>query len=691
MSLPLFLQDHKFLQELDKLHIKQQYVKITVLNWQEQPLLEIQGQVINGSVNLDGNSSMRRTASLSVFAEEKDNNLENIDHIFSINKKCKIELGIVNTVPNLIIQEKDQEGFIINHIIDYKERYGKIVWFPLGIYVIFNPSIGHSSTGVQISMNLKDKMCLLNGDLGGQIHSSVQFSYQDEEVDINGMSTEKNPVLIFNIIKELVNHWGNEQLHKIIISEVPLRIKQTVKWTGKETLYLVQHLNNPKIFYTAAEALDFISQENLDIDVVLKLIQPGYDVGFKYVDFTFPGQLVCNAGDTVTSVLDKIIGVLGNYEYFYDVEGNFRFQQKQNYLNMTNTAYWTKEQKEDKKIGNLPTDVYEAELYRLSKPIYNFTHNEYTTAFNNTLNYNNIKNDFVVWGSRASVDGNTRIPCRFHLAIDKIPELHTHNIILFESGQPPYTVTRAVAAKKSDLTDPDKEVITRTAADWREEIYYQMLEDQLWGTGQNTELNNTYFQYYAQLKEQFPKIFDLKTQTYKNNMEKTPDQIDYFLDFIDENSKLGQYSVNNIGRRSKIIGDNNEGINCVFEPEIPDIIYLNAKEYSQEEYQEVIRNLSNYGQYWTQIPLELSDLLDTGGTFNSCFEKIKDLLYQYTHVNNTISITSLPIYYLEPNTRITVEDKPAGIYGDYIIQSISLPLDTSSTMTINAYKALQKI
>ena len=80
-----------------------------------------------------------------------------------------------------------------------------------------------------------------------------------------------------------------------------------------------------------------------------------------------------------------------------------------------------------------------------------------------------------------------------------------------------------------------------------------------------------------------------------------------------------------------------------------------------------------------------------GGVKNSCFEKIKDLLYQYTHVNNTISITSLPLYYLEPNTRITVEDELAGIYGDYIIQSISLPLDISSTMSINAYKTLQKI
>ena len=131
---------------------------------------------------------------------------------------------------------------------------------------------------------------------------------------------------------------------------------------------------------------------------------------------------------------------------------------------MSNTAYWTKEQAVDKKIGNLPSDVYEANLYRLSKPVYNFTHNEFTTAFNNTLNYNNIKNDFVVWGSRQSVNGDTRIPCRFHLAIDKKPKLHEHKIILFTDD---FDVTRAVAARGTDLTDPDKNVISRTSADWR--------------------------------------------------------------------------------------------------------------------------------------------------------------------------------------------------------------------------------
>ena len=643
---------------------------------------------------------MRRTASLSIFAEEKDNNLANIDHLFSVNKKCKLELGIKNTVAKEVIQTRDEQDNPIIYNIDYQERYGEIIWYPLGIYIMFNPSLAHSMTGVNISMNLKDKMCLLNGDLGGEIHSAVDFAYQDELVDADSVSLEKNPVLIYNIIKELVNHWGNQALSRIIISEVPLQIKQVVKWTGSENVYLVKSINQPMLCTTLNQAREW--QAEHAPQAVIEQYEPGYDVGFKFTDFTYPGQLVCNAGETVTSVLDKIIGIIGNYEYFYDVEGNFRFQQKQNYLNMTNTTYWSKEQ--DKKVQNLPSEVYEADFYKLSKPVYNFVHNKYTTAYNNTLNYNNLKNDFVVWGSRPTVSGsNERIGCRFHLAIDKKPQLNKHSIALYKDS---FETVRAVyysteLKKPSIGTELFPEALNsnekgkiisiienRLSVDWREEIYYQMLEDEFIGTGTDTERNNSYFQYYAELKEEFPKIFNLENQQFIDEMFEHPDQINYFLDFIDEDSELGQYSVNNIGRRAKIIADNNEGVNCVFQPIIPDIAFLQT---GDKDLIETRKKLINIGQYWTQIPSQLSSLLVTGGSLNSCFEKIKDLLYQYTHLNNTISITSLPLYYLEPNTRITVEDDPAGIYGDYIIQSISLPLDISSTMTINAYKALQKI
>lgn len=648
---------------------------------------------------MDGSSSMRRTATLSLLAEEKENNLANVDHLFSVNKKCKLQLGIRNTVPNYVFSTLDSNGNQVTSTIDYRSSYGDIVWFPLGIFVMFNPSIAHGLDGVTISMQLKDKMCLLNGDIGGQIHSSVEFNYKDEAVDINALSIHKEEVLIYDIIKQLVNHWGNEQLSKIIISEVPLQIKAVCQWQGDATLYLTKTAIGYQLFTDKSEAQ---AQKLPDAKIIST--EQYYDAGFIYTDFVYPlsTPLTCNAGETVTSVLDKIIQIIGNYEYFYDVEGNFIFRQKQNYLNMSNTAYWAKEAYDKKQDGtdneivcDLPSDVYQADMYRLSKPVYDFVSNEYTTAYNNSLNYNNIKNDFVVWGSYPSSSGKYRIPCRFHLAIDKKPQINQqHKIVLFKDD---FDTIRAVAYDQTKQYKDDPEhhligIVTNYSKDWREQLYYQMLQDQIRGTGQNTEQNNNYFQYYAELKEEFPKIYDIQSQTWKQDMQQHPDRVNYYLDFIDENSELGQYSVSNIGRRAIIIGDNNQGINCVFEPLIPDIIYVDPGQFdSTDEMTKFEEMLDNYGQTWTQISSDFMDLMKLGGKKNSCFERIKDLLYQYTHINNTISITTLPIYYLEPNTRITVEDTPGGIYGDYIIQSISLPLDVNSTMSINAYKALQKI
>ena len=66
-------------------------------------------------------------------------------------------------------------------------------------------------------------------------------------------------------------------------------------------------------------------------------------------------------------------------------------------------------------------------------------------------------------------------------------------------------------------------------------------------------------------------------------------------------------------------------------------------------------------------------------------------MYQYTNYNEQISISVLPIYYLEPNTRITIRNPNIGMYGDYMIKSISLPLDINGTMSLSCTKAFERI
>jgi hypothetical protein len=55
-------------------------------------------------------------------------------------------------------------------------------------------------------------------------------------------------------------------------------------------------------------------------------IEYGQTAGYLETDLTYTGDLIANIGETVTSVLDKIKNMLGNFEYFYNTQGQFIFQ-----------------------------------------------------------------------------------------------------------------------------------------------------------------------------------------------------------------------------------------------------------------------------------------------------------------------------------------------------------------------------
>ena len=60
-----YLLNDDFLKKVDKLHLKEEYARISLLDWDsENPREEIDGLIIGGSFNFDASSSMRRTGSL---------------------------------------------------------------------------------------------------------------------------------------------------------------------------------------------------------------------------------------------------------------------------------------------------------------------------------------------------------------------------------------------------------------------------------------------------------------------------------------------------------------------------------------------------------------------------------------------------------------------------------------------------
>ena len=72
----------------------------------------------------------------------------------------------------------------------------------------------------------------------------------------------------------------------------------------------------------------YIRTENSDTRYSVIKVQYGDVVGYKPTDLTYAGDLILDVGSSVTQMLDKLVSMLGEFEYFYNLDGQFVFQKK---------------------------------------------------------------------------------------------------------------------------------------------------------------------------------------------------------------------------------------------------------------------------------------------------------------------------------------------------------------------------
>lgn len=672
-----YWNDKDFLYTIDTLQVAEEYVRATALTWQDEPIQEIQGLITDGSLTINGESAMRRAVNFTAaFQDNSFTQITDVDNIFSINKRVYLEKGTVNTT---------------NQYTDYP-----IIWQPLGEYIIINCSVSHDVGNVSVSVQAQDKMCLLNGTCGGIIPASTQLDSYDT-LDENGDWILTKPV-VAQIIREVVNHFGGEQLSKIIINDVDNQIKAVMRWLGTTPVYLIEVQGQATLTTATPSSMVGVTQFNY-----------GDDVGYIYTDYIYNKELIANPGDNVCSILDQIVSYLGgNYEYFYDIWGNFIFQEKKNYVNISHATI---------EIDNLKNEDYKYDMLS-GKRAYDFSNLPIFTSFSNNPQFNNIKNDYVVWGMRKTAEG-LNIPIRYHLAIDQKPRTgNTYKVFFYtdpddgiEKAQMPVQysskdnfpmqgaagvyyedmsnekiyVWKWVVAQDPENSKYDYEEITDytifediTTTDWRSELYLQGVAAEPLGLKSNF--------YYTELANEWPKLYDLHTGSWRQEVLDDPRSIDYFLDFIDDSAVVGKFSINNIGRRS--IVENKDDFNCVFENIIPDYVLI---ETGQEDTDAKREDCIARNQAYIQVDSNVYKGLGLGGIFNSCFNEVKMLLYEKTGYNESISMNCLPIYHLEPNIRIGAKDISSDIYGDYMLNSMNIPLRAGGTMSINATRVTEKL
>lgn len=507
------LMDKDFLYELNQYKHKDVYARIISLSFDERPLETIEGRVTSGSINIDGNSAVRRTCNLGLIAKD----VIITDFYWGISNKFILEIGINNKI---------------------NSDYPDIIWFKQGIFVISSFNSTWANNNYSISISGKDKMCLLNGDISGNLPASIDFgvigTYNKvyDKIEIEDYTTfkankyyyydmndfeykladrynkdevyytqtqvlEQEKLTIKDIIREAVHVYGKEQYQNIIVNDLDDYGLELLQYRGNVNLFLLYNENasiydqmlideeyevyqtetskEPVKLKTLFESnFTFNSGINnfntnatviyLDTDVgrvpyTITKIEPNDNaVGYKITDLIYTGDLISSIGESLTSILDKIKNMLGAFEYFYNIDGKFIFQAKKIYTNIS----WNS-------LATIDGNAFARDAVEESPYSYSFENVNLISQFNNTPAINSIRNDYSVWGTRKGASG-AEIPIHARYAIHEKPVYYK----TFKRKKDKqelqfvYTVDKSLCA----VADIDR----CFEVDWRE-IIYQMAVD----------------------------------------------------------------------------------------------------------------------------------------------------------------------------------------------------------------------
>lgn len=729
------LLNKELIEALDKDNQREVYAKIISLNLNEQPIEEIQGKVSQGTLSIDGTSAVRRTCSLTIVAERVNIH----EYYWSFTTKFKLFIGL--KIPKHIKEKTvilegasldNKTGKInLSERVNYPYKdYPDIVWFPQGIFLITDFKYLLNTNGTDnIYITGKDKMSLLNGELGGTFPHATDVGTIDveSEYDETGILYDKKtePLQIQQIITDMVHKYGGEPFHNIVVNDLDDKGLIMLDYNGDNDIYLFKNVqtglfenvifdgdvvrydknNNPikvseiKVYDTMMS--DYVSYDAQRVKSTSSLLDTtfytvvkcsyGSVLGYRITDWTYPsegGELVMDVGTTITNALDKICEAFDNmYEYFYDIEGKFIFQKKLTYVNtswnnLVNT--WELNEKEE-----LEKSTYAESNKLVSQVQYSFIGNQMTTMLNNNPNINNIKNDYAIWGKRKANAVGKENAIHMRIAIDEKPEEYTNfkgitykdtewdwRELIFQMAQDYYDHNHEddyeIRLHKLNPTYP----FGKTGY----ETYYEDILG-FWRYLYNPESADNNVFVIKQDANETETVFKQK-RYWNREIFDNPANLLFWFDFLNsKTTNLGKYSVKAIGDRTKTV--NNDKIKAISYGEIPNIIYT-----THDEYEELaMAHLVNDGYTYIILSDVMGEYFDATRKQKSAQDELDQLVYQYAYCNESITITSIPIYHLEPNMRIKVYDSKTKIDGDYIVNKIVISLNYNGTMQVMASKA----
>ena len=144
---------------------------------------------------------------------------------------------------------------------------------------------------------------------------------------------------------------------------------------------------------------------------------------------------------------------------------------------------------------------------------------------------------------------------------------------------------------------------------------------------------------------------------------------------------MAKYSVYASGDRTKTLND--DKIKAIYFRETPTVIFFDPKKETAID--------RKTGYVYIQCPTYMEQLFQMSAQGKSAIDQLNISLYNYGYAVESVSLNTIPVYYLQPNARIFVYDNKTGINGEYIVTRLSYQLSHNGLMSITATKAPERL
>lgn len=614
--------------QLTKAHNRRLKLRIDLLSFSYNVVASLEGNSIGGSIQIDANADIRRTANIQLVVTDSSFDIGEDKKIW-LDKYIQIYMGLV-------------------------DNNGETEWINMGIYLIDNPRLTYNSVTRTLELTAYDLMSKMTGLRNGQLEGIPNLVPAGSSIRGAMVST--------------VSQLGG--FNKMIVQENP-----------QDVPYDIQIDIGGYVYDIIAKLRDISAEWEtyFDIDGIFH---------YNQISVYYDDEIIADDDILQSTVIQ--------------VENDVDFQNVKNVIEV---------------FGKSIDPIRYGDVASLSGSTYSISLEDFTLKPNTTIGFTTPANNGTVsnaklkinnlsalpildeYGNNVTIDDSNAylvvaIPSKLALASSSATATYSVNAVVNENGSYQLDIpalTDWTSGTVINMTMPPLEIVLNGTKTYRvsgtnipqmgENVYYRI-------TGASTaqkvsSRNATYVIQHPTAKGNkiyinIPDVNSLPTNTI----------INFYSPYINQSPTI---VINNFSACQVYNGANLAvfpTLNTTYKITIPSI--TSVQYLGHQQTYGTISETNTESPYYIGKDIGEIRLICKNGEYNNiysdslAFQRAKYELYLHCRMEDTLTLTMIPIYWLDVNKKISYTYN--GTTLTYVTKAINVDLSPQGTMTVNAIR-----